>query len=356
MRNPPNYGSVIDLGKNRRKPLAVRIPVGKKLLPDKREIMQYKYIGYFERTTEGKKQALQLLADYNSGKNIEIQYTGKCPTFKQLAEEWTKKHLERSESSKGKYPASSAKAYRLALKKCSSIHNMPIDTIKFQAVQDIADNIAGKSESVVSKTHSLLNNTFELARKYHYIKNNFIDDVCFTHKIQTESIHREFTQEELDYLWEHSDDSFNQIVLIMIYTGLRASELLDVKIENIHLDERYMIAGMKTEAGTNRTIPLNRKIMPFLESLMSKGKIYLLTNPYGRKYSYTRFYSDVWQPQMTMDHKPHDTRYTTATILDRAGANQNAIKDIIGHARQGITNKIYVKKNLDDLLEAIDLI
>lgn len=46
----------------------------------------------------------------------------------------------------------------------------------------------------------------------------------------------------------------------MIYTGLRVGELLDIKIENLHLDKRYMIGGFKTQARTNRIIPISRKI------------------------------------------------------------------------------------------------
>ena len=52
----------------------------------------------------------------------------------------------------------------------------------------------------------------------------------------------------------------------MIYTGLRPTELLEIQTENVHLDEKYMAGGMKTEAGKDRIIPLNDKIQEPIRS------------------------------------------------------------------------------------------
>ena len=40
----------------------------------------------------------------------------------------------------------------------------------------------------------------------------------------------------------------SDIILIMIYTGLRPTELLEIQTENVHLNEKYMVGGMKTKA------------------------------------------------------------------------------------------------------------
>lgn len=72
MKNPNGYGGIVDLGKNRRRPIAVRVPNGVKLTEDCREIPQYKYLGYFERTPQGKKDAQLLLAQYNAGRRQHL--------------------------------------------------------------------------------------------------------------------------------------------------------------------------------------------------------------------------------------------------------------------------------------------
>ena len=65
MKNPPGYGSIVDLGKGRRRPIAVRVPNGKKFNKQGKEIIDYKYLGYFERTKQGKQEAQIMLANYN---------------------------------------------------------------------------------------------------------------------------------------------------------------------------------------------------------------------------------------------------------------------------------------------------
>ena len=55
-------------------------------------------------------------------------------------------------------------------------------------------------------------------------------------------------------------------------------------------------------------------------------------------------------------HTPHECRHTCATLLDDAGANDTAVKRILGHASQGVTKGTYTHKSLHELKKAIDLI
>ncbi len=53
-----------------------------KLTEDCREIPRYKYLGYFERTQQGKKDAQLLLAQYNAGMPVKsLLHVNSCPTF-----------------------------------------------------------------------------------------------------------------------------------------------------------------------------------------------------------------------------------------------------------------------------------
>ena len=62
-------------------------------------------------------------------------------------------------------------------------------------------------------------------------------------------IKREFTEDEIKILWNNSDDYYIRFALILIYTGFRINELLQLKIENIDLDKGSMRGGLKTKAG-----------------------------------------------------------------------------------------------------------
>ena len=49
------------------------------------------------------------------------------------------------------------------------------------------------------------------------------------------------------------DDKYYQIVLMLIYNSVRISELLDLKKENVHLEEQYFdVIDSKTENGIRK--------------------------------------------------------------------------------------------------------
>lgn len=358
MKNPPGYGSIVDLGKNRRRPIAVRVPNGTKFNKQGKEIIAYKYLGYFERTAKGKMEAQILLAQYNDGAAINMpKNINSCPTFKEMADLWLEKHIEHVERKKGSVSKQLIRSYSAALSKCVPLYGKKIDRIKFQDIQDIADSISNMSAATVTNVKILLFETFDLARKQKYITENFINDVDFIHKKKKEKIHSSFSREEVALLWENSSDKNIQIVLIMVYTGLRIEELLSMKNENVHLDEKYMVGGVKTDSGKNRIIPIADKIYPFVEELYSNDKFLLSNN--GKRYSRPLFVNVIWSNAMEKigaTHLPHDTRYTCATMMDRAGVNDNCKKTILGHAKEGVTNQVYVEKDIQDLLEAINML
>lgn len=358
MRNPPGYGSIVDLGKNRRKPLAVRVPNGKKFNKIGKEIQAYKYIGYFERTSEGKANAMLLLSQYNAGIAVNITPVNVCPTFKELSDIWFEKHLNHIKAKKGDASSQLYYSYKSALKKCSPIYHKKINCIKYQDIQDIADTVSKMSSSTVNNVKTALFGTFDLARKQKYISENFINDVEFIHKKSSNRIHSSFTRDELSLLWDNQKDKNIQIVLIMVYTGLRIEELMSMKTKNVHLSKKYMIGGVKTENGKNRIIPISNKIFPYISELYNENNNYLLPNEGGR-FNRNLFLVTIWEPAMAklkMDHLPHDTRYTCASLMDRAGVNENSKKSILGHAKEGMTNQVYVEKDIVDLLEAINMI
>lgn len=146
-------------------------------------------------------------------------------------------------------------------------------------------------------------------------------------------------------------------MLILIYTGLRPQELLNIKKENVFINDCYMIGRMKTTSGTNRTVPLHNKIIPLIENRLLTAKDYLITSEIGNKYSYTCF-QKKWNKVMTklnLNYLPYDTRHSTITNLNNANANYHCIKLIVGHKLNDITS-VYTHKDTSQLIETINLL
>ena len=352
MKKPNGYGCVVDLGKGRRKRYAFRITIGKKLNKKGQYIPQYKYLGYFEKSA----QAYDYQARYNSGQEVpEQRKRNECPTVEKIYELW----FDRKFNGKKSYSPQLQRSYNAAFNKLEQIKCRRLNTIRFNELQDIADTYAEMSHSTVSNLEYVMKELYAYAKRRKRVTENLAEDVEFLYAEKEGSIHKTFDRDEIDLLWKHKNESDVQIILCMIYTGVRITEFLIMKKDSIFMDKKYMTGGIKTKAGKNRPIPLADKIYPYMQILMAEQGQYLLTQPNGHRYSRKYFIENIWTPVMErlgMEHLPHDTKYTCATLMDRASINENCRKIILGHARQGVTDGIYTQKDIQDLLEAINKI
>ena len=81
-----------------------------------------------------------------------------------------------------------------------------------------------------------------------------------------------FSKKEVQVVWKWKDtNEYFKVVLMLIYSGCRISELLDLKKEHVNLDEKcFDVIASKTEAGV-RKVPINEKILPFFQEWMTKN-------------------------------------------------------------------------------------
>lgn len=337
MRLPNGYGSVVKLSGNRRRPYAIRITVE---LDDKgRQV--YKYLGYYA----AQKDAIKALATYNEdpGKLDRDKIT-----LAEVYEKWSVKKYD------GLSPAN-VRSYKANWDKLKVLHNMRIVDIKAELLQNTMDSLDVLFPTA-AKVKSLLSQLWEWAYKNDIVDRNYAEYIHIGEKNKSEK-HSKFTKQEIEKLWEVVDlYSHADLVLITIYTGMRPGELVMIKNQDIDLEARTMRGGLKTAAGKNRIIPLNRKILPYIEKRMSDHE-YLVLNHKGTRLTYANWYKEKFKPMMAdlgMEHFPHDGRHTCTSLLDSAGANKVAMKRILGHSSSDVTENVYTHKDIEDLLEAID--
>ena len=344
MKLPNKYGSIEKLSGNRRKPYMVRKTVGW----DENGKQIRKVIGYFENRTI----ALQELALYNENPyDIDMRTI----TVEKMYEKWKME----------KYPKIARKTqqvYNMCWNYCQDIKDEPFINVKTNVLQSIVDSM-GNKWSAKKAFKILWHQLYDYANKNDMnIKkySEYIDIGEKTNKL----IRIPFEEEEIDKLWENVDRmEFIDTILILIYTGMRVGELMEIKMENVYLEKKYLIGGFKTEAGTDRVIPLHERIIPLIKKYYDKAisldSKYLITNSLGKQMKYSNYRREKWDKMMEQlgfnpEHKPHDTRHTFATRMDRTDANKLCIKRIMGHASVDITDKVYTHKDIEDLLEAVN--
>lgn len=341
LRLPNKYGGVVYLGEKRRKPYGARITIGFEPKGEKNGVMEYrqkyKYLGFFEKRT----QALECLMEYNkSPYDLETRKL----TFNDIYETWLKKHAPN-------ISVNTMKIYKQAYKRCEPLYEIPFYSLKTRDLQEVIDNIS--SPSIAKQTKILLGHLYKLA-----LKNEYCDKDCssLVELPKQEKIKPKipFAKEEIELLWKYEGDYFADMLLILLYSGLRIAELLALENDKINLKERYMIGGLKTEAGKDRVIPIHKDIVRLIEKNMSDQKtLYVGARGGEINYSYLRKKMSAFLKSHNLNHTFHDTRHTFISQCSRLNFNELTIKRIVGHSSGDITER-YTHKNIADLVSAID--
>lgn len=337
MRLPNGYGSITKLSGKRRKPYMVRVTAG--LDEDTREPVR-KVLGYYAKRSE----AISALASYNQN---PYDLSAHAYTFAEVYQLWSAKYFNGlSRSAVGNHVA--------AYNACKPLHDLIFKQIRLIHLQEAVNN-SGKSNNTQIRMKNLISLMYTYAIRLEITDKDYSGFIEIKGSDKPQKPHVPFSTEEIETLWANLGSyPFLDTVLILIYTGLRAGELLNIKTENVHLDEKYMIGGSKTEAGKNRLIPLNEKILPLIQARYQAGSEYLI-EPHITYPVYSHRFDKLME-QLNMEHRTHDGRHTFASLMDTAGANLKCIKTIMGHSGGDLTSKVYIHKALPELLEAVNLI
>jgi integrase len=136
---------------------------------------------------------------------------------------------------------------------------------------------------------------------------------------------------------------------------MRISELADIRRENVHLEDRYMIGGLKTDAGRNRIIPIHEKIVPLIKKQLkiSGDSDHVFVSENGTRVSQQNL--SVYMQRSGMEHTPHDTRHTFSSQAYVCGMDENILKRILGHALNGVTQQVYIHLPVEELVKAVNV-
>ena len=206
---------------------------------------------------------------------------------------------------------------------------------------------------------SLFNRMLDYALEYEIVTKNYARD--FTVETpETQTNHVAYTKQEMDILWQNTSIPLMNAILLQCYTGFRPRELCKIKLKDVNINERYIVGGMKTDAGKNRAVPICDKAMGLINKLMYMSELlgceYLVCDNDGKPMTYSKYYhrfENIMKEVGIEGHKPHDPRKTFVTMCKECNVDEYAIKRIVGHKIEDITENIYTDRKLDWLLEEV---
>lgn len=305
------------------------------------------FLGYF--ATE--KEAEMALASVDI-KNISAEFNS---TLEDVYKMWSHSHFQ-------DVGLKSIEGYELAWKHLMPCHSKKFRDIRTDDFQFIIDGLVkkGRSRSSCDKIRILANKLGQFAMERDIITKNYAQFIKLPKETKKEKAI--FSDAEIEILFENKWNLTAQIILVFIYTGMRIEELFSMETTNVHLRERYMIGGEKTEAGRDRIIPISEKIFPFIESWYNSENMYLLVNSKGGKKNARNFREREFYPFLkeigilsNEDKKPrltpHSTRHTFSSKMVKAGARPELLQKIIGHANYETTIDTYTHFTEEDIKE-----
>ena len=145
----------------------------------------------------------------------------------------------------------------------------------------------------------------------------------------------------------------NKLIIELFYvTGIRLSELINIKIKDIDFyNQSIKVLGKREK---DRFIPLSASMIHLLESFIKENNLkeFLFTNFEGNKlytklvYRIVKKY--IGQISSVNKKSPHILRHTFATHMLNNGADINAIKELLGHANLSAT-QVYTHNTIEKL-------
>ena len=242
--------------------------------------------------------------------------------------------------------------------------------------QSVADFIEYNNDKEIS---TLTNRDVELFIETIYIKRNYsistqrqfisalklfiafnpdilIDDIQLSRPKKSKKLPVILSYQEMILLLQSAANIKHRMILAILYSGgLRISELINLKIEHLHIS-RQQILIKDAKGRKDRYVTIAQSILPLLENYLVtyKPKLYLIEGQKGGKYTassvrkFLHKYSKQAQIHYTVT--PHTLRHSYATHLLEQGVGLRHIQELLGHSRPE-TTMIYTHVARKDLLD-----
>ena len=345
MKLPNGFGQISFIKGNLRKPYRAMITIGTN--ENGRPICKIlKPQGYFETYNDAYMALME---------NMKTPYDlNKDKTLEEVFNEWIE--IRSKTASQGLMDQ-----YMQGWKHLSNLHNMRMVDIKPRIIREEID----KHRNIVTgpkMMRTVLNFLFDYAVENEIVDKNYSRNTKISIVPETTKHHISFTNDEISVLWQHTDDDIVKMILIQCYSGMRPGELVDLRLKNISLDENLMIGGIKTEAGKDRRIPIHPEIKEFVKHFakIASGKksefLFTNSNNYNQmnvktyRIKYNQVIKDL---KLNPEHKAHDPRKYFVTEAKKYQLDEYAIKLIIGHAIEDLTERVYTERSFDWLYSEI---
>lgn len=230
---------------------------------------------------------------------------------------------------------------------CDYVNDEKLDGIDKKTIEKYINYLSERLDSrSISRNISTFKSFFKYLKLNKIISNNPMEMIN-NPKIK-KSLPKVLSEDEVETLLDidlNDDFDFrNKAMLEVMYSsGLRVSELINLKVNDIDLDnECVRIFG---KGSKERVIPLNEYSVYYLKEYLSnhRGEMFkhgendfLFLNNHGKNMTRQGFFKIIkklaFEKNIKTDFSPHTLRHSFATHLLKHGADLRSIQELLGHS------------------------
>lgn len=247
-----------------------------------------------------------------------------------------------------KYSKNTINSYKDNLKSFTVHKNINFKDVTIEDIRDFINYCISKKERPSTIAHKII--VIKSFYSFYVDDHIFKKNPAIAIKIPKKGIvlPNYLTIEEinnlLDIKLETPYDYRNKAMLEILYaTGIRVSELVNLKIKNINLEDDYLkIMG---KGSKERIVPIEdiskRYLLLYLETyrkniLKERNTEYIFVNRYGNPISRQSFFKflkeEAVKKNISKTISPHTIRHSFATHLLFNGADLRIIQELLGHS------------------------
>ena len=261
------------------------------------------------------------------GKQPELKKIANC-TFRELVE----KYLSWME---GRHRSAHDKRYRINLM-LSDFGNLPLRHFNTLLVEQYQTDLInrGFKPAGVNKRISILKAMFTKAVDWNMVEEGTLKHVRKVKMLEENNKRLRFlSKEECQELINLCDPHLRPIVITALNTGMRKSEILNLKWDNVDLKHGFILLD-RTKNGERREIPINDTLRRTLQGITRRLDIpYVFYDSVsGKPYQDVKHsFHTALRRAGIRDFRFHDMRHTFASHLVMAGVDITTVKELLGH-------------------------
>lgn len=304
--------------------------------------------------TKVKKEAIHFLVNFEQnikGKDVKAREYISLST---LQTEYLKYSATRHSSKTTKDYGSVIRDFINFIGKCS------INKIEKNSIEKYVQHKFQKSMFVASKNLRYLKSIFNWAVTQEYIDSSPCQKVKNIRLPEKQPLF--LSKNDFNILLEKIDDQLlKQIVIFAIYTGLRESEILTLKWDQVDIKNKMIILSNRshiTKSRRVRSVPLNDSAFHVINNRIGISEELVFTKsgrPILNNYVTKKFKFYIRQTSFNQKLKFHSLRHTFASWLVQNGVSIYEVSKLLGHADIK-TTEIYAHLSPENFRNAVELL